>query len=63
MGDFVYDFLTTRGIEILYKVTNDITYIYIYIYYMTVDDNTYYPMAIKIILARLWDNTFIRVIT
>ena len=26
-----------------------IIYIYIYIYYMTVDDNTYYPTAIKII--------------
>ena len=34
-----------------------------HIYYMTMDDNTYYPMAIKIVLARLWDNTFICVIT
>ena len=25
--------------------------------------NTYYPTAIKIVLARLWDNTFICVIT
>ena len=39
------------------------TTIYIYIYNMTVDDNTYYLTAIKIVLARLWDNTFIRVIT
>ena len=37
--------------------------IYIFIYYMTVEDNRYYPTAIKIVLARLWDNTFIRVIT
>ena len=30
---------------------------------MTVDDNTYYPTAIKIVLAGPWDNTFIHVIT
>ena len=36
---------------------------FIYVYYMTVDDNTYYPTAIKIVLARLWDNTFILMIT
>ena len=47
-----FTFCTIKNISNLSKTS------YIVIYYMTVDDNTWYPTAIKIVLARLWDNTF-----
>ena len=47
-----------------YRICNKIIkHIYRSIYYMTMDDNTYYPTAIKIVLSVLWDNTSILVNT